>query len=445
VAGSRSRSTGWPATRSAASCGKAVGYLFRAASKAIRQSAHLRAADLLRQGLQALQHLPETTSRMRLELDYQKALGVTMMAAKGWGAQEVADAYARARQICEHLGDERELFTALRGAGQFHMIRGELVTARALGNRCTVLAAGGSDNGVALETHHLFWSNSFFMGDYMGAHDHAERGMAMYDPARDHELTYLYSGHDPGVCCRCFSGLVLWQQGYADQALARCRDALRLAEQLGHPLTLALAYWALSYVHLLRREPALAQAWAVKEIAICEAYLLPLLLSQGLFQLGWAMAELGALEEGLGKMRDGLSAIRATGAEMGLPFFMGLFGEAWAKAGDVEAGLGEIEQVLATSATTGARFQLPELLRLKGELLVAREPIAAEASFEKAVAAARAQAARLPELRALVSLARCCGERDRHATTRRLAAAYDWFSEGLDTFDLSNARALLKA
>ncbi|WP_162917551.1 hypothetical protein [Dongia deserti] len=95
-----------------------------------------------------------------------------------------------------------------------------------------VLAQKADDPAMNIETHHLFWSNSFFMGDYAGARHHAEPGIGLYDRQRDHRLTYVYSGHDPGVCCRCFSGLALWHQGEADRALARSREALTLAANL---------------------------------------------------------------------------------------------------------------------------------------------------------------------------------------------------------------------
>jgi predicted ATPase len=329
------------------------------------------------------------------------------------------------------------------------MIRGELRTARALGERCTALAARSHDPGVAIETHHLFWSNSFFMGDYAEAEEHARLGMAMYDRERDHRLTFLYSGHDPGVCCRCFSGMMLWQRGLADQALARSREALAMAERLGHPLTLALAQWGVSYVHLFRREPAEARNWAERAIAVCEEYQLPLLLSQGAFQAGWAMAEGGDPEAGIARMQDGSAGVAATGAEMGLPYFVALLGEAHAKAGRPEEGLAEIERALAMAEGNGARFQLPEVLRLKGGLLLRRpEPdrAAAEACFREAIAAARAQGARLPELRALTSLARLLRDGAEAAAVRgALASAYGWFTEGFDTLDLREARVLLDA
>lgn len=386
---------------------KAIRYLFQSAGRAIRRSAHLQAIDLLKRGLEIIAELPETPALLRAELDYQKALGVTLMAARGWGASEVSDAYTRARELSERIGDSRELFVALRGQGQFHMIRGELGTARAVGERCIALFAGTTDRGMHIETHHLFWSNSFFMGAFGETEHHAGQGIAAYRRDRDHELTFIYSGHDPGVCCRVFAGLSCWQRGQPDAAVRRCREALALAEDLAHPLTLALAYWGLSYVHLFRREPAEAQRWAELEIALCERYLLPLLLSQGRFQLGWALAELGRAQAGIARMEEGLEALQATGAEMGRPYLLGLLGEAYARMGKVDEGLNRIHMAQEAASPHGAKFQLPEILRLKGELLLMGdepEPLAAEGAFIEALSIARGQGARLSELRIALSL-----------------------------------------
>ncbi len=428
---------------------KAVRYLFRSASKAIQRSAHQQAIEYLNKGLELIDSLPESHERLQQELDYQKAMGVTMMAAKGWAAKEVLVAYTRARVLCEELGDDRELFIVLRGQGQYHMIRGESQIARDLGCTCVDLAANLDDMGVNIETHHLLWTNSFFMGDYAIAGLHSGKGIELYERDRDHELTYIYSGHDPGVCCRSFSALIQCLYGYPDQSLERCQQALDLAEQLNHPLTTALAQWAYSYAHLFRREPQAAREWAEREIAVCEEYLLPLLLSQGIFQLGWALAELGELEEGINRMREGLAAISATGAEMGSPYFVALLGEALGKAGKLDEGLREIDRALSTATQHNARFQFSEMLRLKGEFLLMLSKSnadEAEACFREAIEAADEQGAKLPKLRSGISLARFLQGKGEPATARAvLRPQFDAITEGLDTPDLQEAAVLLEA
>ena len=369
-------------------------------------------------------------------------LAVTMMAMKGWGAVEVAEAYSRAHELCEAMGDDRELFTVLRGQGQFHMIRGELTLAHALGDRCAALTDASGDLGRRIETHHLFWSTSFFMGDYAHVEHHAGQGMALYAREKHHPLTFIYSGHDPGVCCRCFSGLVLWQRGLIEEATERCLDALGLAEQLAHPLTSALAYWGLSYLHMFRREADQARCWAEKEIAVCDHYGLPLLLSQGVFQLGWALAAEGHVKTGIAKMQEGLVAIRATGAEMGLPYFMALLGEAKGRIGQTDEGLALISEALEAAARNGAAFQFPEIMRLKCELMLAQsgDHVAAETCLRSAAELARQQGALMPELRATTSLARLLRQRGEVTELRRLLAPLlANFNSGFETADLREA------
>ena len=149
------------------------------------------------------------------------------------------------------------------------------------------------------------------MGDYVTAEFHANEGIAIYDPVEHHPLTYKYSGHDPGVCCRGFSALARWVRSYPDQAVNRGNEALTLANQELHPLTVAQAYWFLSNLHMLRREADEGKRWAEKKIEISEKYVLPLMLALGRCQLGWALAEQGHLARGIELIRNGTTAIRA--------------------------------------------------------------------------------------------------------------------------------------
>ena len=134
------------------------------------------------------------------------------------------------------------------------MISGNLRAADELARQCMQLAEKAADPAFLLETHHLFWGTRFYMGDYAAGEYHANKGIAIYDPAEHHPLTYKYSGHDPGVCCRGFSALGLWVLGYPDRAVNRCNEALILANRELHPLTVAIAYYYLTQLHMLSRE-----------------------------------------------------------------------------------------------------------------------------------------------------------------------------------------------
>jgi hypothetical protein len=406
---------------------KAVDYLLHAARRALQRSAHQTALAFLGRGLAITARWPETAERFRIELQYQETCGVAWMAAKGWGSREVSEAYERAEALCHLLDDRTELFTVLRGRAQYYMISGQPEAAQKIAKNCAQTSLSSPDNGVAIETHHMFWTNGFFMGDYVTAAAHAEQAIGRYQPDRDHHLTFKYSGHDPGVCSRCMSGLVLWQQGHLERATIRCTEAVQLAEKLAHPLTTALAYWGMSYLHIFRREPNLALLWAEREIEVCDEYMLPLLRSQGIFQVGWATAQLGELDLGIEQMEQGVQAIRATGAEMGLPYFLGLLGESYSKAQEGGKALAMIGAAIGSAERNGARFQLSELLRMRADVLARGQYAGSdevERTFRTAIESARDQGAVMPELRAATSLAGYLSERERLAEAHEVLRSY---------------------
>ena len=276
----------------------------------------------------------------------------------------------------------------------------------------------------------MFWTNGFFMGDYATAAAHAEQAIGRYRPERDHHLTFRYSGHDPGVCSRCLSGLVLWQQGEAERAAIRCTEAVELADRLAHPLTKALAYWGMSYLHMFRREPEFALQWAEREIELCDEFTLPLLHSQGVFQAGWAAAQLGERDLGIEQMEKGLQAIRATGAEMGFPYFLGLLGEAYGMTGEAGRALATIDAAIESAERNGARFQFSELLRMRAEILDRggrRNYGEVELALRAAIKSARSQGALMPELRAVTRLARHLAEKGRQPEASELLQPYAEF------------------
>jgi predicted ATPase len=226
------------------------------------------------------------------------------------------------------------------------------------------------------------------------------------------------------------SGLVLWQQGHLERATIRCTEAMQLAEKLAHPLTTALAYWGMSYLHMFRREPDLALLWAEREIEVCDEYMLPLLRSQGVFQVGWATAQLGELDLGIEQMEQGVQAIRATGAEMGLPYFLGLLGDAYSMAGEPGKALTTIGAAIESAERNGARFQLSELLRMRADVLARGrdgDSDEVERTFRTAIESARSQGALMPELRAATSLAEHFAATERRTEARELLRSYSDF------------------
>lgn len=425
---------------------QAVPYWLKAGQQAMRRSANLEAMAHLGKGLELIATLPQSENRLRLEINLQTALGVTMMVTKGWGAPEVLQAFSRARMLCGKLGDKNQLFVAIRGEANYHMISGNLRAADELGHQCLELARASGDADLLLEAHHQLWATKFYMGDYAASETHVDAGMATYDPEQHHRLTYIYAGHDPGICCRNFSVDLLWLRGYPDQALERARETLSLAERLSHPLTLVQAQSSFSQVHLLRGEAEEARRAVEKWGALSKEFVLAQMISQARFHLGWALTEQGLVEEGLREMREGIAATMATGAKYIIQTYLCVLARACGEGGDAGEGLVILERAFGIVAESGSKYQRPELLRVKGELLLRLDPRddAAESWFREALTTARDEGTKSLELRAAFSLARLYRAQARNDEAREvLYPVYSWFAEGLDTRDLVDARELL--
>src|SRR5438445_11073160 len=183
--------------------------------------------------------------RSQQELAVQMTLGMALGATKGSGAPEVEQQYTRARALCEQVGEPRQLFRVLWGLWGMYNARGDYQTMLALGEQLLSLAQRLQDPDLLLEAHHTLWASLFYGGELAAARSHLEQGLRLYEPQRHRAHAALYSGHDPGVCCRMHAGPSLWLRGYPDQAVAISQTALALAQQLAHPLSLTFALlWA---------------------------------------------------------------------------------------------------------------------------------------------------------------------------------------------------------
>jgi class 3 adenylate cyclase/predicted ATPase len=425
----------------------AVGYWEQAGTRAIERSANAEAVVHLTKGLELLGTLPETPERIHQEIRIELALGVALMATKGFAASEVEQTYIRARELCERVGRTPELFRVLRGQGEFYIFRGPLDKARELGIECLDLAEELGDPGLELMAHHLLWNSLFLMGQFAAGKVHADEGFAIYDPER--YRSYIHpSGHDPGISCRHWRSWVLWLRGYPEQALESARETLTLAETIGHPHSLALALYCTAMVRLCRREAGEAQDQAEAEISLSNDQGFQLFLARGKLQRGAALIQHDAIEDGIEEMREGLESYRALQAKQGIPYWLGLLGDALGVVGRVAEGLTTVTEALGLTDQTGERMHLAELYRIKGTLLrnESATPLQeAEECFLKGIEVAREQGARSLELRAATSLARLWHEQGKTGQAQGLLTPiYGWFTEGFETEDLKEAKVLLE-
>jgi adenylate cyclase len=291
--------------------------------------------------------------------------------------------------------------------------------------------------------------------------------VALYKPKEHRALAYVY-GQDPKVSSLAPLAWVLWELGYPDQAIHSIAEALSLAQELTHPYSIAFAHGFTAWIHQYRQEALLAQQQAEATITLSDEHGVPLWSAWGKITKGWAMTEQGLGVAGIEEIHHGQAALLEMGAELQGSYFLALLADAYRKVGDVEAGLRTLAEALAFVERTGERYYEAELYRLKGELTLlqaSKEQRAkgkereAEGYFLKAIDAAQKQHAKSLELRAVMSLVRLRQQQAvqpesrtaQHAARSKLteahqmlSAVYNWFTEGFDTKDLQEAKALLE-
>jgi predicted ATPase len=425
---------------------KAVEYLQRAGHQAVQRSAYAEAIGLLTTGLALLRTLADTPERARQELELLLPLGPALLANKGPTAPEVEQVYARARLLCEHVGGTPALFRVLRGQRNIANARGEFQADRELGEQLLNLAQHLQDPALLLSAHNALGSALFSLGELTLARGHFEQSLALYERHQPSSLAMQNERH-PGVVSRRYLARILWLLGYPDQALQRIHEALMLARTAAHPDSLAEALCHMAHIHRLRREVPQTLQWAEAARAHARAQGFPVWLWIGTSLHGWALAMQGQRAQGIAQMRRELAAIQAEGRVQGRPSVLAWVAEGYLELGQAEEGLSMIAEALAVVHTAGERFYEPELYRLKGELLLVRSVehhTEAEAYFRQALGVARRQQAKSLELRAALSLSRLWQQQGKLAEARELLAPiYGWFTEGFDTADLQEAKALL--
>jgi predicted ATPase len=369
---------------------------------------------------------------------------------QGYAAPEVGKAITRARELCQQVGETPELFSVLGGLFTFYANRGEWQTAHNLGEQLFHLAQSAQDPHFLMASHSGLGTTLFRFGELVPAREHLEQSLALYDPQQHRALAFLV-GHDIRVATLAYLMWTLWALGYPDQALKQADEAQSWTQALSHPFSLAWACNCAASVHLLRREWQAAQAWAEAAIRLATEQGFPLWRASGTMRRGKALTEQGQTEEGIMQMRQGLTASRATGGESHVPKFLSLLAEAYGKVGQVEEGLTVLAEALAMVNKNGERWWEAELYRLKGELTLQSQVSSpksqveeVEECFLKAIEIARRQQARSLELRAAMSLSRLWQQQGKKDEARQLLAEiYGWFTEGFDTKDLQEAKALL--
>ncbi len=425
---------------------RALPHWCMAARQALESSNYLETIANVRDGLAAAEQAEDATSAKEARRELYLCGGPAYGAVKGFAAPELQDAYTRARDLAAETGATRQQFMATWGLWHVNQMRHHFDAAEALAQQVLEIGERQEDDGLRLQAHHAAWTTSF-LRDLETCRRHALRGVEIYDMARHRRLAFTFAGHDPGVCARIHLCWAPWYLGYADQALVASEDALELAGRLGHGMSQALASYYRAELHVFRREPAAAFSAAKTLVEFCDhSGISPQYRAAGRIVQGWAKAQSDGAAEGCAIIADGIKAFLDIGARFRLPHYQTLHAETQCLAGRIDAALENLHEAQRTIDDSHETIWQAEVDRHRG-VAAALDRQAAEdvnAHFRAAITVAKQQKARSLELRSAANFAKHLSRHGRAEEARSaLAPLYHWFTEGFDTLDLKEAKALL--
>jgi len=425
---------------------KAIAYWGRAGRQLLARSAMIESVAQVRKGLDLLAHLPEDPERWRQELELQRVLGAALIASKANAAPETAEAYGRARELCERLGDTAALIPVLGGLSTYHQTCGKYAAMRRISEDLLRIGERQDDTAGTLVGSRSMGLCLYHLGEFVSARSYLERVLDLYTPEA-HDALVTVTSFDVRTAALLYLSMILCIQGQPEQAASCSGQALTVSRNLRNPHNLAFSLNYTAVSKLLGRVELAAEELLDELLSLANEHGFPVWLATANIMRGYVLAGRDETGEGLALARKGWADLTATGSRYHGTYYLGLLAQTCERAGQTDEALELVATALETADRMGERWFEAELRRVQGEwLLVHRreERQRAEACFHRAIAVAREQNARTLELRAATSLARLWRDQGKWDEARDLLApVYGWFTEGFDTLDLKEAKALL--
>lgn len=424
--------------------GKAIDYRLKAANQAMVTASTAEAIKHLRLGLELIEKLPKGNERNLKELSLQTTLGSASMFAYGYASPEARDAYLAAERLC---GPEIQLQFAVpvaMGLSAYHSVRGAAIKGQEQNKKILTMANQTQENDLLLWAHAFTCVGNFYEGKFDQTGSHLEEVLKRYS-FKKHRGLCIATSQDPQVFAVLHAAQAMWALGFADQAVQLASQKDLLADKLEHPLVLQQAIGWGNVIYLYRREPGFLVEKARLAHEIATEQNIPFYIGGNLVWWGAGLAQQGDHESGVKMMLEGLEVLNGTGAQIGRPMMLALVAQSLASLGQVDEAQEKVSAALAQVEKWGERFYLAEIVRTRGDLYLQSAKVEnAEEAYRQAIDVARKQSAKAWELRAATSLARLLNQQGRQAeAVECLGELFDWFTEGLTTADLEDARLLL--
>ena len=434
---------------------KAAALWGKAGLRSAQRSALVEASEQLRRALDQIATLAPTSALRREEIKLQVALITPLLHVSGYAAPETRAAVERARLLIEQaeaLGEPPEdsvlLFSVLYGFWVANLVAFNGDVMRELAVQFLALADKQRATGPLMMAHRIMGLSLLHTGDIVDGRGHLDRAITLYDPAEHRPLATRF-GQDVGAATLCWKSLAFWLLGYPEAALADTEHALMVAREIGHSATLMYVLNFSAWTHIHCGNYATTNALVDEFSALKDQTGSVFWGAWGMMQRGCLLALTGKASDAVQTITCGVTAMRSTGTTMWMPFWLSYLARANAEIGQPDDARRRIGEAMAAVETAKERWCEAEVNRIAGEIaLLPPEPdvAKAEAHFERALAVAREQQAKSWELRAAMSMARLWRDQGNRDEARDLLApVYGWFTEGFDTLDLKEAKALLDA
>jgi class 3 adenylate cyclase/predicted ATPase len=432
---------------------KSAGLWGKAGQRSLARSALVEAAEQLTRALDQIATLLGTPFLRREQIKLQVALVNALMHVKGYAAPEPKAAVEQARQFIERaegLGEPSEdpllLFSVLYGVWASNYVAFSGDVTRELASQFLALAEKQGQSVPLMIGHRLMGTSLMLSGSIYEGRVHFDRAFALYDPEKHRPLATRF-GQDVGVSIFVYRALAHWILGYPEAALADADHALQVASASGHAGTLMYAQLHTSFTNILCAKYPAANAQSSEVVRLADEKGAALWKALGTMEKGCVLGLAGKASEAIQTITSGIIEYRSTGSRVYLPFFWSHLSTAHAELRQFDDAWRCIGEAMTAVETTNERWYEAEINRIKGEIALELPQLGlsqAEAYFERALTVARAQQAKSWELRAATSLARFWRDQGKVQQAReRLAPVYEWFTEGSDTGDLKEAKALL--
>ncbi|MGB8628285.1 MAG: adenylate/guanylate cyclase domain-containing protein [Xanthobacteraceae bacterium] len=425
----------------------AITWWGKAGELAIRRSADTEAVRHFSRAIELLQREPESRERDESELAMRVKLSGPLIATRGYVTPELAENYANAWQLCSRLKEEKSIFPVTYGQWVIPYVRGDMAAALVNSERFLHQAERQSDTGLLMMGHRIYGSSLVWRGDAQQGSKHLQQALSLYNAAEHDRLAYVFSQH-PRTAALAHLCLGLQHLGFIDQAMDAGWQAISDAKRIGHFNSIAYSLCFVSLLIMLRRDVATLRTTAGELMQIARQYRASYWALWAKPMLGWIAAQEGNIDTGIHQMHESAEALQKQNANLWVPQTLLLEAEILGNAKQYQHAHKLLDAAQALIEPLDQRFYEAELHRVRGTVLMAEKPNSPDGlkSLDCAINVARRQNSRFLELRACVSKARVWRDRGLHDDARKIVApVYSWFTEGLDTIDLREARDFLEA